>query len=388
MDALGQGAGRRLTAASRPQNSGECRLRITFIMPADDLSGGNRVVATYARIFRARGHAVHVVSSGSSRPSLREQLRVVRRGGWHAWRRQMRSEPGHIALSGVPQTILERARPITADDLPDADVLVATWWETAVWMAPMPPSKGRQVHLIQGYECWGEQVDLAELHAALRLPNCKIAISAGLKREIEAALGNLDIRVVPNAVDHRQFDSPPRSRGEPPTVGYIYSGASIKGADRCLAAIALAREALPELRVLAFGSELPSAELAVPPGAEFSFRPPQECVAALYARCDAWLFCSRQDSFGLPILEAMACRTPVIGVPVGAAPELLAAGAGVLVDAPGEEALIGEVARALIRLCQQPAAEWLAISERAYARAREYCWEDAATLLLAILEKA
>jgi len=33
----------------------------------------------------------------------------------------------------------------------------------------------------------------------------------------------------------------------------------------------------------------------------------------------------------LPILEAMACRTPVIGTPAGPAPELLGAGGGILV---------------------------------------------------------
>lgn len=36
-------------------------MRITFIMPADDLTGGNRVVATYARLLQARDHRVQVV---------------------------------------------------------------------------------------------------------------------------------------------------------------------------------------------------------------------------------------------------------------------------------------------------------------------------------------
>ena len=30
----------------------------------------------------------------------------------------------------------------------------------------------------------------------------------------------------------------------------------------------------------------------------------------LYGGCDAWLFATRNEGFGLPILEAMACRTP------------------------------------------------------------------------------
>jgi glycosyltransferase involved in cell wall biosynthesis len=270
---------------------------------------------------------------------------------------------------------------MTAADLPDADVLIATWWETAVWMQRMPESKGRKVHLIQGYEVWAGGDVTARVHDALRLPNRKIAISASLARDIEAELGDLRITVVPNAVDLVQFDAPPRPRGDPPTVGFIYAYARFKGADTCIRACELARRELPELRVLAFGGDRPSPELPLPAGAEFFHRPPQDRIAALYARCDAWLFGSRLDSFGLPILEAMACRTPVIGVPVGAAPDLLADGGGVLVPPDSPEAM----AAAIVALCRGPQEPWRQASERAYARAHGYSWDDAATRLLAAL---
>jgi glycosyltransferase involved in cell wall biosynthesis len=68
-------------------------------------------------------------------------------------------------------------------------------------------------------------------------------------------------------------------------------------------------------------------------GAEYFHRPAQNELRSHYAACDAWLFGSRLECFGLPMLEAMACRTPVIAVPVGAAPDLLATGAGELVPA-------------------------------------------------------
>ena len=115
-------------------------------------------------------------------------------------------------------------------DVPDGDVLIGTWWETAVWMHAMPAAKGRKVHLIQGYEVWwGGPADHARVHDALRLPNRKIAISTGLKREIEDALGDLGIEVVNNAVDQVQFSAPERERGTPPTVGFIYANDPIKG---------------------------------------------------------------------------------------------------------------------------------------------------------------
>jgi glycosyltransferase involved in cell wall biosynthesis len=47
----------------------------------------------------------------------------------------------------------------------------------------------------------------------------------------------------------------------------------------------------------------PTAELPLPAGTEFHLQPAQRDLAGLYARCDAWLFPSRVDSFGLPIVE-------------------------------------------------------------------------------------
>ena len=356
-------------------------MKITFMMPADDLTGGNRVVAIYAKILQERGHSVRVVSNASAPLGFRELLRLIRHRRWSSVGQRWRPLPGHIALSGVPHTTLEQERPITADDLPDADFVVATWWETAVWMQALPSTKGRKVHLIQGYEIWGGETVREKVHAALRLPNLKIAISAGLKRDIETVLGDLAMAVVPNAVDLKLFDSPTRQQGQTPTVGFIYAQATIKGADRCIKAIELARRQIPDLRVLAFGAELPGTALPLPNNAQYVCRPAQQELASLYAACDAWLFASRLDSFGLPILEAMACRTPVIGVPIGAAPDLLADGNGVLLSAEGEEALVSEMAAAIIRLCQLPASEWQVFSEAAYRRARSYSWEDAADRL-------
>lgn len=202
-------------------------------------------------------------------------------------------------------------------------MVVATWWETAVWMHALPRSKGRRVHLIQGHEVWTGGDVRQRVHAALRLPNCKIAISSALARDIQAELGDLRIGVVPNAVDLGLFDAPVRHRGHPPTVGYLYARTPIKGSDLCARACELARRRIPGLRVRAFGVDMPCADWPLPAGAEFVHLPAQHHIPGLYAACDAWLFGSRLDSFGLPILEAMACRTPVVGVPVGAAPDLL-----------------------------------------------------------------
>ncbi len=357
-------------------------MRITFLLPSDNLTGGNRVVAIYAQQLMGRGHQVLVVTCAPDRLSWREKLRALMRRDWQALRSDGVTQPGHIQLSGVPHKILERPRAIEASDVPDADVIVATWWETAVWMHRMPSTKGRKVHLIQGYEVWLAPQATAQVQAALRLPNLKIAISSDLKNTIEEEIGDLGITVVPNAVDLTQFNAPWRSKQQTPTVGFVYAVAHIKGADICTQACELARLQIPELKVLAFGADQPSAEVPVPSGTEFFYRPAQTELRDIYARCDAWLFGSRLDSFGLPILEAMACRTPVIAVPIGAASDLLGDGTGMLVakESPGD------MAAAIVTTCRLTESDWRRRSERAYAKAHSYSWSDATTRLLQVLQ--
>jgi glycosyltransferase involved in cell wall biosynthesis len=356
-------------------------MRITFLLPSDNLTGGNRVVAIYAQELVALGHQVLVVTCAPDRFSLRDKARAVLKGDWARLREPATQATGHIAQSAMPHKVLEQPRAITADDVPDADVIIATWWETAVWMQQMPAAKGRKVHLIQGYEIWLGDHITAQVHAALQLPNLKIAISHDLKQTIEAQLGPLDITVIPNAVDLTQFTAAPRGKQAVPTVGFVYANAHIKGADICRQACELARQSLPHLKVLAFGADRPTPDQPLPDGAEFFYRPPQAELKDIYAACDVWLFGSRLDSFGLPILEAMACRTPVVAVPIGAAPHLLGDGTGVLVPAESPK----DMAQALVAVCTQTEADWQRASDKAFSKAHSYSWHDAAHRLLEAL---
>jgi glycosyltransferase involved in cell wall biosynthesis len=114
----------------------------------------------------------------------------------------------------------------------------------------------------------------------------------------------------------------------------------------------------------------------LPNGTIYYKSPKQDDIKHIYAECDAWLFPSRSEGFGLPILEAMACRTPVIGVPTGAAPELLNENAGILVESENSEAM----AQAIVKICDLPETEWQKLSMRAHHRATSYTWSDASRL--------
>ena len=216
------------------------------------------------------------------------------------------------------------------------------------------------------------------------LPLHKMAISRWVLGLIKQHVGETDVDYVPNAVDAQQFFAQPRGKQRRPTVGFVFNPAPQKGCDVVYDAIRLARRTIPNLRVVAYGPGNPSLANPLPAGTEYWQYAPESKLREIYAACDAWLFASRREGFGLPILEAMACRTPVIGTPAGAAPELLADGGGFLVrpDDPHD------MARAIIQINAMSDATWRSMSNAALVTAGQLTWDRATDLFEASLRRA
>ncbi|MEM6312932.1 MAG: glycosyltransferase family 4 protein, partial [Planctomycetota bacterium] len=256
---------------------------------------------------------------------------------------------------------------------PDADVVIGTWWETAVWMNDFPAAKGAKVHFIQHDETQfdhHEENYRERVEATWKLPLHRVVVASWLKDLAAARYGVSDVSVVPNGVDIDLFHAPPRTKRWPTRVGMMYASSHFKGIDITLEAVRLARQAFPKLQFVAFGAHQPMDELPVPHPAEYHVAPEQDKLREIYASCDAWLFGSRSEGFGLPVLEAMACRTPVIGTPTGIAPDVLGNGAGIFVKP--QDPL--DMAKAIERVCRMQDAEWKRMSDKSYAIARKHTW--------------
>ena len=112
----------------------------------------------------------------------------------------------------------------------------------------------------------------------------------------------------------------------------------------------------------------------------FSGYIPNGDLPAIYNGAAAFLYTSLRESFGIPLLEAMACGTPVVTSCTSAIPEVAGDGA-ILVDPLDAEAIAG----ALLRLETDP--EYRA-SQRTYGleRVRLFSWDATARKLLALYE--
>jgi glycosyltransferase involved in cell wall biosynthesis len=359
-------------------------MRITMFVGRPDLGGGARVIAIHAQKLQERGHEVTVISRPPRKPTLREMLR------WKVLGKPLPApalhSPSYFDKDRFPRDfafrLLDSYRPAAAADVPDADVVVATWWETAYWVNAFPAAKGAKAYFVQHYETFGG--DPTNVDATYRLPLHKICVAQWLVDLARDKFNDSTAELVPNAVDLNQFRAPPRGKQAVPTVGLMYSTVNFKGCDVSLKAYEIARRQVPELKLVAFGATDPDPSLPLPEGTEYRFQPPQEQIRDYYAKCDAWLFGSRSEGFGLPLLEAMACRTPVIATPAGAAPELTAAGGGVLVPMDDPAAMAAEI----VRVTRSADADWRRASDAAYAVATRYTWDDAVVRFEAALEHA
>ncbi|MFT3789243.1 MAG: glycosyltransferase [Tepidisphaeraceae bacterium] len=178
--------------------------------------------------------------------------------------------------------------------------------------------------------------------------------------------------MVPNGVDTNQFHAEPRGKQRVPTVGMMYSPVYFKGCDVAIEAVRIARRTIPNLQLLSFGTAPPTPGLPLPEECTtFEAAPPQDRLREIYGSCDAWIFSSRSEGFGLPILESMACRTPVIGTPAGAAPELINEGGGWLVKP--QDAI--DLSIAIEHVARMSESDWRIASDAAYHTAQGHTWE-------------
>jgi glycosyltransferase involved in cell wall biosynthesis len=101
-------------------------------------------------------------------------------------------------------------------------------------------------------------------------------------------------------------------------------------------------------------------------------RPSQDELVRLYNLADVFVFPSWYEGFGLPVLEAMACGTPVVCSDRGSLPEV-AGDAGIVTDAEDHDA----IASAIAAIVGEPRYQ-SELRQRSIAWSGRFSWERTA----------
>jgi len=108
----------------------------------------------------------------------------------------------------------------------------------------------------------------------------------------------------------------------------------------------------------------------------------EEDLPFLYAGATAFVYPSLYEGFGLQLVEAMACGTPVLAAARASLPEVLG-GAGLLFDPESS----GDLASKIDEVVFDPKTA-VALRVRGLERGREFSWEHTAVMTLAVYREA
>ncbi len=164
------------------------------------------------------------------------------------------------------------------------------------------------------------------------------------------------VHVVWNGIDPRDFEPDDAVRAAaPPTVGYLARMCRDKGLETLFEAFVEVKRRVPEARLDAAGvvlgddrrlvSELERRARRAGFGADVSFRADVSRAEKIRLLQRATVFsvpATYGESFGLYLLEALACGTPVVEPRHGGLPEVVEASGGGLVCEPDDPSSLAE----------------------------------------------
>jgi UDP-glucose:(heptosyl)LPS alpha-1,3-glucosyltransferase len=225
------------------------------------------------------------------------------------------------------------------------------------------------------------------------------AVSKHTAEQLKRYFGRNDVTVIPNGVDVEHFspaaigplrEAERRQRhvsAQQIVLLLIGNDWRNKGLTALLAAIGNCKESPVRLLVVGQDEQAPFRAQAETAGVRerVEFCAPVSDVRGFYAAADILVAPSLEDSFNLPVLEAMACGLPVIVSPKAGVSEWLTNGFDALLLKDPENT--GGLAEAIRALASGPQLR-KTLAENAVVTARKFSWDEHTAELRQLMEKA
>lgn len=248
------------------------------------------------------------------------------------------------------------------------------------------PKPNFRYRMVYGYKKWAIARSAPRAWAV-------VTVSEFSKRQILKQMGLDESRVfvTPEGVDRRLFKKVSR---KPSNLFKILAHGAAderKNISNILKVVKILRDQGKKFQLIVVGmdeEELRSTHylqemiaLGVGESVEWAGQVPMEMIPHTYAEADLFLYPSRLEGFGLPVLEAFASGVPVVTSKTSSLPEV-AGDAALLVDPESPKA----VAQAVRQMMERPALRQRYI-QKGLRRAKAFTWEKTARLTLEVYRK-
>ena len=199
-----------------------------------------------------------------------------------------------------------------------------------------------------------------------------------------------------NGLDPSDFEPLPERKSKVPTVLFVGGLEPRKGLEDLIRAMKLVVSGVPSVRLIVVakagfrGTDQWSAyeslanSLGLTDRIDCHESVDQETLLGFYSDCDVLALPSKNEGWGLALMEAMACGKPVVATRVGGIPELVENGTeGMLVEA-GD---VKGIADSITKLLHDPALR-ARMGRAGKQRVKEFSWDSTAKVVLHEYERA
>lgn len=262
-------------------------MKISILSPHLKIAGGVMVLVNYAHYLSLRGHEVTVlaVNPVGWRRGLANFLKQK-----PAWMRDMKFK-------------IKRIPALEEKYFPGADILLVTAAQQAGKIEKFSERAGKKVNLVQHDERLYHG-DPGEVALAYSLPHRYIAVSTWVKETLERDF-NQAAELLLNPIDRNVFHpygDAAENRGGT-RVLMLHHTYAWKGTEEGIKIFNELKEKYPDIKLVMYGAR--QNEVACD---EYYFKPVGRETAKIFSGCDIFLCPSWDEGFGLPSIEAMACR--------------------------------------------------------------------------------
>jgi glycosyltransferase involved in cell wall biosynthesis len=274
---------------------------------------------------------------------------------------------------------------------------------TVVTVHDIIPYMVRNDPALSTYRTWADRLFDQLALAGVRRAHALIAVSEYTRQTVHHHLGipTERITVVHHGIDHERFrpHDPPAEvwdrfglRRDRRYLIYVGSEDPRKDLGTLIDALALIRETAPDVELIKVGDAHFAEERdrllararaqGVASAISFLNDVADADLPALYALARVCVMPSVYEGFGIPVIEALACGTPVVASDASSLPELVG-DAGLLFPPRRADRLADGIRRLLDR-----SAWWQDWRAAALSRARDFTWDRAARRTLDVYEQA